>query len=430
MKDNFQIILIFVFIVAAIFGLLVFSGTIPLGGDDGELGQGSVVLWGTFRAELVNSLLEEFNRENPTFVVQYVQKNPDTFDQDLLEALASGVGPDMFFLPDNLAFHYKNKIAAIPLQSYSSSSFKQGFAGAGEVFLTSQGILALPITIDPMVMYYSRDMLDANGVVYPPNDWTEFLAVVPVLTKKDDTGKIGKSAAAFGHYSNVSHAKDILSVLFMQLGNRIVKEDGGRFETDLGVSIGPDNLPNALRFYTDFADPGKSAYSWNKSFPLSRDFFSAGNLAFYFGYASELANLLNKNPNQNFQVAEIPQIVNSGFKSTGARVTGLAISAFSKNPNTAFIAAGKMTSGNFAARLAQNLGVVPARRDLLAQKPTDSFSPIFYASALYARSWLDPSPKDTNDIFRKMIESVLSGTLGPAEAVSDASAKMSLLLNR
>ena len=59
-------------------------------------------------------------------------------------------------------------------------------------------------------------------------------------------------------------------------------------------------MGSVLKFYTDFADPLKDVYSWNKSFSNSRDAFSAENLVFYLGYASELQSLINKNPNQNF----------------------------------------------------------------------------------------------------------------------------------
>lgn len=427
---NFRIILIVVFIFAAILGLLVFSGAIPLGENNKEGGQGTVVLWGTFKVEHINTLLVEFNDANPEFVVQYVQKSAENFDQELLEALASGVGPDMFFLSDNLAFHYNNKILAIPYQNYSLSSFQKSFASAGEVFLTSRGILAFPMTIDPLVMYYNRSILDANGIVFPPSNWNDFIDIVPTLTQKDETNKIVKSATAFGHFSNVFHAKDILSMLFMQTGNKIVYEQNNRFVSGLSTSSGSFGLNRILEFYTDFANPQKNVYSWNKSLPLSRDFFSANNLAFYFGYASELSSLVDKNPNLNFLVAEMPQIKGSGFKLTSARVTGLAISAFSKNIETTFIAASKMSSGDFSSKLARNLRVVPARRDLLAIKQNDAYSPTFYSSALYARSWLDPSSKDTDDIFRRMIDGVLSNNFDINVAISDAHARLSLLLNK
>jgi len=229
---NFQIILIVVFIAAAVIGLLVFSGAIPLG-EDTEGGQGTVVLWGTFPATKVNPLLEGFNNANQNFIVQYVEKSPETFDQDLLEALASGQGPDLFFLPDDLAFHYSNKILTIPYSSYPLSSFNQGFASAGEVFLTSGGILAFPMVIDPMVMYYNRSMLDTNGIVYPPKNWDELVGMVPTLTKRDESNRIIKSAAALGHFSNVVHAKNVLATMFMQIGNKIVVEQNKRFVPDL-----------------------------------------------------------------------------------------------------------------------------------------------------------------------------------------------------
>jgi len=428
---NFQIIILIVFIAAAVFGVLVFSGAIPLGKSSSSTGaQGTVILWGTVKTQDISSALDDFNRVNQTFVVKYVQKDPATFDQDLLEALASSQGPDMFFLPDNLAFHYSNKIYTIPYQSYPVASFKSTFASAGEVFLTSKGVLAFPLTIDPLMMYYNRSMLDSNSIVSPPISWDEFQNLVPLLNKKDANNKIVKSAFALGQFSNIFHAKDIISTLFMQTGNPIITETNGSFYSALSETAGgnANNLSSILSFYTNFADPLKDVYSWNRSLPNSQDFFSANNLAFYFGYASELQTLVNKNPNLDFSVAPFPQIKNANFKLTSARITGIAISSFSKNLNTAVTAASLMATGDFASKFSTALLTPPARRDLLAAKPTDAYFPIFYSSALYAKSWLDPSSADTDNIFRTMVENILSNNMSADSSVKDASSKLSLLL--
>lgn len=427
MKGNFQLIILIIFIGLSILGVLVFSGAIKVG-KGGANSLGKVVLWGTVPETTISAAMKDFNNANPTFTVTYVQKSADTFDQDLLEAAASGTGPDIFFLPDNLVFHYSDKIFTIPYQSYSLTSFNNNFAGAGEVFLTSNGILAFPISIDPLMFYYNRSMLDGSGIIYPPVYWSEVVDIVPTLTKKDDSNKIIKSAISFGDSSNVTHFKDVLATLFMQAGNPIIKEKDGVVGSTLDSSTGNFNLPSILKFYTDFADPNNAVYSWNKSFPNSNDAFSKETLAFYFGYASELQSLIKRNPNQNFFVAPMPQIKNSNFKLTGARVTGLAISAFSKNITTAFLAASLMATGDFASKFSVATGVPPARRDLLATIPQDAYSPIFFSSALYAKSWLDPLPKDTDNIFGGMINSVLSGNLSVADAIKDANAKLSLLL--
>lgn len=427
-SNNFQIIFIVVFIFAAIFGVLVFSGAIPLGNSNSAGSLGTVVLWGTVPNALISAPLKDFNDANPTFVVKYEQKSADTFDRDLLEALATGTGPDMFFLPDNLVFHYANKILNIPYASYPLASFKNIFAGAGEVFLNSKGFSAFPMSIDPLMMYYNRSILDANGVVYPPASWEDLATIFPTLVKKDEANKILKPVLALGHYSNVTNAKDILATLFMQAGNPIVKEKDGVFLPALSDRTSTYTPASVLKFYTDFADPNSPVYTWNKSFVNSTDAFSREETTFYFGFASELKSLVDKNPNQNFFVAGFPQIKNANFKLTGSRVTGIAISNFSKNLTTAFTAAHLMATGDFAAKFALATGVSPARRDLLATKPADAFSPIFYTSALYARSWVDPSPKDTNAIFSGMVNGVLSNNFSTNDAIEDANTKIQLLI--
>jgi ABC-type glycerol-3-phosphate transport system substrate-binding protein len=434
MKGNFQVIILIVFLVAAVFGIMVFAGVIPLGASKNKTGaQGTVVLWGTVDTKNISSALDDFNRINSSFVVKYVQKDSDTFDQDLLEAMASGQGPDMFLLPDDLAFNYANKIYTIPYQSYPLASFESTFAEAGDVFLTSKGILAFPIGIDPLVMYYNRSILDANSISSPPTYWDEFQNLVPSLTTEDSSGDITKSAVAMGQFSNISSAKDIISALFMQTGNPIIAEESGSFESTLSNSTtyNTDQLGSVLSFYTSFADPSQSVYSWNESLPNSQDFFTANNLAFYFGYASELPTLTSENPNLDFLVAPFPQVRDAAFKLTFAHVTGVAVSAFSKNLDTAVTAASLMASSNFDSEFASALSTVPARLDLLAVKPTtDAFSPVFYDSALYAKSWLDPSPADTDNIFSTMVENVLSNNMSANDAVSDASSKLSLLLTQ
>lgn len=427
MKFNFQFVIVAVFIVAAIFGVLVFSGAIPIG-QDSEDNMGTVVLWGTIPTAIVSEPLETFNRANTSFMLKYEEKSASSFDRDLLEALASGVGPDIFLLSDDLVYHYANKIVPIPYANYSAAAFKNIFAGAGEVFLTSEGILAFPLSIDPLMLYYNRGMLDAQTIVFPPKNWEEFSLQAVKLTEKNEGNQIKRSGAALGQYANVTHAKDILSMLFMQAGNPIISEDVGGLRSTLASTSGEYNMPSILEFYTSFADPSSVLYSWNRSLPVSADVFSSEDLAFYFGYASELPELVNKNPNHNFLAAAAPQIKGAKWKLTKARVTGVAVSSSSKNLNAALAAASLLASSDFAQKYAEGLGIPPARRDLLAQPPEGTFPPIFYSSALFAKSWRDPSPEDTNNIFSVMVNAVLSNNSSAGEAMVDANSKLDLLL--
>ncbi|MFA5750854.1 MAG: extracellular solute-binding protein [Candidatus Paceibacterota bacterium] len=430
---NFKIIILIAFIGAAVFGVLVFSGMIPIGDQSGKDGSGgTVVLWGTIKNSDIYELIEDFNKANPVYVLKYVEKRADTFDEDLLEALASGQGPDIFLIDNELAYKYSNKILSIPYSSYPISTFKQTFATAGEVFLKSDGFLAFPLTVDPLMMYYNRGTLDINNIVYPPEYWDQFSTLAPILNRKDETGKIEKSLISFGQYANVTNAKDILSMLFMQTGNKIVIEKKGSFVSTIHEFTGNYSTEQILEFYTNFANPLKEIYSWNKSLPLSRDMFISGNLAFYFGFASELKPIIEKNPNLNFQITNVPQIRGLQTKITSAKVTGIAISSFSKNLNSSFLVANLLSTGSFAKGLVEVLQLPPARRDLLSipANQDNAFLPIFYSSSLFARSWLDPIPDDSNIVFRDMVENVLSNNLSISQSVRDASSKINLLLMR
>ena len=98
MKGNFQLISIIIFIALAVFGVLVFSGAIPLGNDSAPGALGTVTLWGTVKSATLSPLLEKFNDANQSFILQYVEKSEDTLDEELLEALADGK-VRIFFCP-------------------------------------------------------------------------------------------------------------------------------------------------------------------------------------------------------------------------------------------------------------------------------------------------------------------------------------------
>ena len=85
-----------------------------------------------------------------------------------------------------------------------------------------------------------------------------------------------------------------------------------RNQVDLTNSTSTDStaaLPtvSALNFYTSFANPTSTFYTWNSSLPSSFDMFISGRSAFYIGRASELFALQAQNPNLNFDVMELFQ---------------------------------------------------------------------------------------------------------------------------
>jgi len=430
--NTFQTILLIVFGVFILVAVIMFSVG---GGKKAEVEYlGEVIVWGVLPERTMMRNVESLYSGNGQPVkITYQQKKETTFDRDLVEALASGVGPDVILLPQDLILRHKDKIYPIPYESLSVRDFKDRFIEEGELYLSDDGILALPLTVDPMVMYWNRDLLSAAGISRAPSFWDEFYSIVPLVTVRGNDTNITRSTISFGEFRNVTHAKEIMSMLIMQAGNPIIVVNPSikdSYRSTLGEEFNFDIPPTnaALNFYTEFSNPAKISYSWNGSLPSSRDMFIAGDLAVYFGFASEYFGIKRKNPHLNFDIAQMPQTRNTAKKTTFGKMQGLAILNVSKSIPASFRAAIMLSDTEFVSALSKDLSLPPVRRDLLAEKPTDEIQSLFYDSAIISRAWLDPSPRDTENIFMNMVERVVSGRSKVSEAVFAASKEIGRLL--
>ncbi|MEK7106722.1 MAG: extracellular solute-binding protein [Patescibacteria group bacterium] len=420
----FQIVLLIVFGVLGVIGVLIFAFA-NVGNSTTNVGP--VLIWGNIDSQAMNAVIQNTVDNNQDFdQLKYEEKDPATYESELVNALASGSGPDMFILRQDQLLQNAERVIPIPATSLSPTQFNNLFIDAGAVFLDPRGVLGIPIFADPLVLYWNKDMLNAAGYAKPPSTWAEVQKMGERMQKRNDAGAIVKSAIALGEYANVTNAKEILSVLILQAGGRIVaRNNTGILTTDLS-SGGTDTAQyaeSALRFYTEFANPSKSYYSWNSSLPESQKTFAAGDLALYIGFASEGPAIAKINPNLNFDVAPLPQIKNGENAVNTARVYGILISRTAKNQPGAFAVVSQFASASetgMGRNLSLVLGVPSALRDVLAL-PSTGTGELYKREALISRSWFDPNPDKTSSIFRAMIENITGGSLSLSDAIQRAS---------
>ncbi len=428
--STFQIIVLGICAALILIGVGVFASFGGLGGGNDV---GRVEVWGTLDSSVMQQLLTTLSNKDDSFQdVSYTKKEPATFQTELVNAMAAGTGPDLVLIKHDELYDFEDKLLTIPYGLVSQNTFLTSYIDESQIFLTPEGELALPFMVDPMVMYWNRDLFASAGVASPPQFWNDFLALAPKMTSLESGSNIKKSAVALGQWQNVAHAKEILSTLFMQAGDRIVvRSTEGRFSSVLGTA--PTNAPSnpsesALRFYTEFTNPSKTTYSWNRALPVSTTAFISGDVAVYFGFASELPNLAARNPNLRFGVAKVPQVEGSSSRLTYGRLTGLAIPRTSKNPNGAAQIAQKLTSSEAVVTLSALTGLPPVRRDVKINTADNAAMSVFVDSALIARGWVDPNPAETDVIFRTMIESVISGRNDSGSAIGEAARALKQLL--
>lgn len=420
----FHIVLLGLFAVFLVTGVLMFSLFRGQGADRGE----TFVVWGTISAETFFKFLDgAVGDSRDRSRVEYVEKRAAAFDQEFVEALAEGNGPDLILLPHDLILRHQKKILPIPYVTFPLREFKDTFVEGAEIYLSPAGIMALPLSVDPLVMYWNRDRFADDAIALPPRTWNEVLTLTQTLTKTDRSLNILKSGVALGEVRNIENAKEILSALFFQTGNPIVSRAEGE---NLIVTLSERGGEEVLTFYTEFANPVKPIYSWNRSLPAASRVFSSGDLAIFFGFASELSTLRERNPNLNFDVARFPQSHGARNKVTFARFLGIAVVRGGVDPSGATGVALQLTSAQGIESWSAATGLPPVRRLLLLPRPDDQVASLFYEEALRSRAWLDLDPRATTLVFSSMVESVTAGRLRVGEALRAAAGELSALLIR
>ncbi len=427
--STFQLTLIGVFIFALIVGVLVFAGILPgFRAPAGGTG-GLVTLWGTLPQNAADLALSQFKKDHEgEFTLNYVAKDARSFESEFVEALASGNGPDLVLMPNELVNKHTNKLRLIPFSSYSATDFQNNFIDQGRLYLTSEGAWALPALVDPLVMYVNRDLLISARIPQVPKTWTELQTAVKSLSVADNQSTLSQSAIALGTFKNITHAKDILSLLIMQAGNPIVTTGNNGYESTLKDSLGNVKSPaeEALDFFGRFVDPTSAVYSWNSAQPEARSAFTRGTLAFYLGYASELSRLKQQNPQLNIDVALVPQLPGRRQLTMG-QLSGISLVKTSRNSATAFQVMALLTSRSAAEALATVAELPPARRDLLRPVASDAVKTVFNEAAILAAGWPDPDPLATEAIFRTMVEAIQVRGVIPSVAIIEADIQLDLL---
>jgi multiple sugar transport system substrate-binding protein len=423
---RFQLIFTSILIMAAVAAAVLFS----VQRNKSSASAPQVTLWGSVDSGIMGGFLSQATLANrDTVNVTYVEKEASALESDLVIALSRGQGPDMILLPQDLILSQQDKFYPIPFTSYSERAFKDAFIEEGELFLTPDGIIGLPLLVDPIVMYWNRGIFSNANVALPPTSWTEFYSLAPKIIQKDSSDNITQALIAFGAMNNVAHAKDIISLLSLQAGTSlVVRDDRGYLKSSFADQNG-GLVPaeQAVNFFTEFSNPVKPAYSWNRALGSDRNMFISGRLATYFGFASELAAIRAANPNLNFDVAPVPQI--AGRKVTFGSMQAIALLKSSKNISASFVAAQTLTSQAQQAQWVKASGYPPVHRAMLAVLQGSAYTSVFYDAALVSRAWLDPNSAGTSRIFQKLVEGVTSGRVRTSEGVRDASQEISSLLN-
>ena len=385
-----------------------------LGGDSGE--QIELSFWGVEDESAIRKLTELYAIANPGVRISYQQFDESNYEKSLLNALASGQGPDIFMIHNSWLPKHYDKIAPIKDQLSLTNFSNNLFPGVVEQdFVKDNTIYALPLYVDTLAFIYNKDYFDAKAVALPPKTWESFQNSISRLKENDFSGKIAKAAGAIGgSEKSVDKASDLLSLIMLQSGAAMENEYGK-------IDFANANNLNAFNFYLQFANPTNQYYTWNDNLRPSLDNFANETVGAIFNYSSAIPKIKTKNPFINIAISPMLQFSGADQLPNYADYFGLTVSNQSKNSAWAWnFIQSATTQEQFAEEYLKASGRPPALRNLIQKYLNDPNIGVFAKQAMTARSWKQPDNNEVKKIFSQAIESVLNGKLSPQKALEEA----------
>jgi ABC-type glycerol-3-phosphate transport system substrate-binding protein len=428
----------FEIVLIAIFGVLAVGGVVFVTFFQAQKGVNpygtEIMIWGALPRTPMNDLLQALaDTDQNLSVVRYEEKDPRTLTRDLLNAVAAGESPDLVIIPHRDLVSYESFIAPISSLEFPIADFRTTYSDGSEIFLSEDGVLGLPLFVDPLVMYWNRDLIATAGIAVPPQTWEMMLSeAIPLLTRKADPLTITQSAVGLGGFDNIRYAEEILATLFFQAGSPLVSRERNGYRIALSTKA-ESGLPAGeavLPFYTQFVNPQSQYYTWNQSLPEDEAHFIGGRLGLYFAPASRRVEIERQNPNLNFDVTTVPQGAGVTVRRVSGEFYGLVRLKASNNQAGAVAVARLLGDSANVSRLLTDYPYAPVHRTLLTRQPADNWGRSAYASALIARGWYNPNPTETRTVLRTMVGDVIAGRAKAGEAIQDASSRLQALFSR
>jgi len=395
----------------------------------------SLEMWGVIDEPAVfTPLINSFQKNNPHISIHYIKKDPATYQNDLLKAFAANKAPDIFMLFGNWLPSYQGKIEPLNLKKdkdLNSLIISQTFPQVVQDDLVNNDfLLGIPLSIDTLALYYNKDIFDYYNIALPPKTWDEVVKLIPKLRKTNSQGQVTRAAIALGTSNNIDWASDILSELMMQLGSSMIDKTYQKVTfdepvTQNGLKIIPGE--EALKYFTQFANPKSSLYTWNNSFPNAVSAFSQGKTAMIIGYNQAQNTIQKEAPGLRYSIASFPLLSSNKEKINYARTMNLVVfnrSSYLKEAWQFLKYLIQLDNSQYYFLQTKN---PPARLDLISLAINDPQAGVFASQILTSRDWYQIDSQEISTIFNEMIESVVLQNIPPNQAISTAASRIELL---
>ena len=129
-------------------------------------------------------MVDAFNAQSETTEVELTMLDWSSGREQIKQAVASGAGPDVFYIGAGLDIAYIDGGLLLPLDEHGYSEEDIGkYTDLIEGNMVDGHLLAAPITYENYLLYYRTDVLEQFGFDAPPTTWEELKSMAKTITE-------------------------------------------------------------------------------------------------------------------------------------------------------------------------------------------------------------------------------------------------------
>ena len=325
--------------------------------------------------EVFEPILEEWRKQHPNVTINVVNFPFADYDKRLSEAASAGTLPDLYMLRADWVPRYRSNLKPSPKAVFTIEDYKKTFAPITyQDLLRGEDVLAVSYGIPTLGLFYNTELFDKAGVKDAPSTWQELLDANSKIVQRSGNNLI-QSGIALGT-SKVANSSSILPLLMMQNGAVMTDNPPTMATFDKPDSTNYTSSAKALDFYTSFAKPSKSSYSWSDGFGESTQAFMQGRVGMIIDFPYKFLVINSQNPNLKYKMAKLPQ-VNAGNPINYSEYWAEGVSTTTKYPDVAWDFYNFMTSYEIMNKYSVPTMKPASRLDLAKAQEQDSVIGVF-----------------------------------------------------
>ncbi|MBI5413341.1 extracellular solute-binding protein [Candidatus Peregrinibacteria bacterium] len=411
-------------------------------------GPAALTFYGLADSDVFDPIITRYKSNHPGVTIKYKKFNdPVEFENLLVNEVAEGQGPDIFYLHNTWLPRHIKKLVPLKSDTFTQQKFSETYVNVtADDFIQpdpadgNRKIYALPLYVDTLALYYNKSIyekkLPEKGK--PANNWDALKEDASKLRKQTQDGVLEEGEIALGRADNIRLAADIIYNFFLQSGVDFYNKD---FKNAQFAGPGQESFD----YFLSFSDKKNKNYSWSadivpSSSPLKEvEAFLAGKVSAILAYSdlypaleTHLKNVKSRNPSvislSDIAVMPVPQIAtNEADYKVLADYYGLAVSRNSKNAQAAWDFVQFATSQAESKAFHQKTKLPAARRDLIEEQKKEPITDVFVSQVGYAGSYRLFSDVKFRKFMNEAVQNALSGQTS-SQALGAAQVKISDLL--